>query len=149
MIKLKSLRQALIEANPSLQRDPDQLLTFAENGSIRYHVGENLSHGYTFTAKIVLLEFGGEVDSIILPLLRWLSVHEPGIVPDEAVSFEVEILKHDAIDLELTVQLTERVVVTQDEDGRHVATHYGDPRIVEDYGPTPWDIEVRHNPDGR
>jgi len=152
MRKLQLLRQAIIDANPSLQRDPDQLLTFIEQGSIRFHVGEdvdNLSHQYTFTAQIVLLEFGGDVDAIIVPLLRWLSIYEPGLAPDDAVTFEAEVVKNNAVDLVLSVQLTERVVVYRNDQGAYVVEHRDDPRALEDYGPRNWQLIIQHNPNGR
>lgn len=149
MKKLESLRRHLIEACPALRRDPDQLLTFIEDGSVTFHVGENLSHLYAFTAQVVLLDFTGEVDTVMVPLLRWLSIYQPDVRPEEAVTFQAEILKHDAVDLEISVRLTERVVVTQDAEGRYIAEHFEDPRPVEELGPTPWELEVRHNPDGR
>lgn len=152
MKKLKSLRQALIEACPALQRDPDQLLTFIENGSIRFHVGEqldNLSHLYTFTAQIALLDFAGDVDTVMVPLLRWLSIHEPNTPPDEAVTFEAELVKHDAVDLSISVRITERVLVSRDAGGNYLVEHKEDPPPIEDYGPTNWQLIIQHNPDGQ
>lgn len=143
MKKLQSLREALLAACPALQRNPDRLLTFVEEGSVRFHVGDNLSHKYSFTALIVLTDFAGDVDAVMLPLLHWLSVYQPDLVPDQAVRFEAEILKNDAVDLQISVQLTERVVVTQDENGAYIAEHQLDPRPIECMGPTPWELIVR------
>jgi hypothetical protein len=146
--KLSSLRQHLVDACPALQRDPDQLLTFVERGSIRFHVGANLSHAYSFTAQIVLLDFGGDIDTVTIPLLEWLSIYQPDLQPDQAVTFEAEILKHDALDLAISVELTERVVVTTDAAGNHTAEHKEDPRQVEEYGPAGWELTGRDQYDG-
>lgn len=148
MKKLTSLRQHLIDACPALARDPDQLLTFIENGTLHFHLGENLSHSYSFTAQIVLLDFGADVDTVMVPLLHWLSIYQADLVPDEAVTFEAEILKHDAVDLSLSVRLTERVVVTRDADGNYLAEHQEDPRPVGEYGPMPWELIIDDRHDG-
>jgi|AntDeeMetagen285_2_1112576.scaffolds.fasta_scaffold01977_10 hypothetical protein len=142
MKKLTSLRQYLIDACPALQRDPDQLITLIDSGSVRFHVGESLSHLYDFRASVILTEFGADVDTVTLPLLHWLSIYQPDLQPEEAITFESEILKNDKIDLLITVQLTERVTVAQNEDGHYVATHHEDPREIYEYGPTPWDLHA-------
>lgn len=146
MRKLKSLRQYLIDACPALRRNPEQLLTFAESGSIRFHVAENLSHAYSFRANIVLTDFGEDTDTVVLPLLHWLSIYQADLQPEEAVTFESEILNNDEVDLMLTVQLTERVTVAQNEDGHYVPTHHEDPRKIYEYGPTPWDLHATAEP---
>lgn len=143
MKKLISLRQHLIDACPELQRDPDNLRTHIDSGSIRYHVrdeptGANLSHRYDCTAQIIVLDFGADVDQIVLPLLHWLSLYQPDAPPDEAVRFESEILKNDKVDFSLSVQLTERVTVTVNDQGHYNAEHHEDARPIDPYGPTDW-----------
>ncbi|OLO03343.1 phage tail protein [Salinicola socius] len=110
MKKLDALRQHLIDAVPGLSRDPDRLLTFVEDGSIEFARGPNLSHGYTYTAQLVLTDYAADIDAVMIPLLDWLSIYQPDLDPKQAVSFEAEILSNSAVDLALRVQLTERVV---------------------------------------
>lgn len=124
MKKLFALRQFLIDAVPGLERDPDRLRTFVEDGSIEFHRGPNLSHQYTYTAQLIAIDWAADTDTLICPLLDWLSIYQPDLDPAQAVSFEAEILNNDAVDLALRVQLTERVVAKRDcETGLIYAEH--------------------------
>lgn len=146
MKKLTALRQYLIDAIPGLHRDPDRLLTFVEDGSIEFARGPNLSHGYTYTAQLVLTDYAGEIDAVIIPLLDWLSAYQPDLDPAQAVSFEAEILSNSAVDLALRVQLTERVVARRDcETGRIEAEHRM-PRFEDPACPgVRWELLIRED----
>lgn len=111
MKKLNHLRQHLIDAIPALQKSPERLLVFVENGSIDSYDGDNLSHKYRFPARLVITDWHEGVDSVIVATLEWLWRHEPGIDPKEIIRFDAEILNHEKVDLSLTVTLTERVIV--------------------------------------
>lgn len=123
MKKLAHLRQHLIASVPALKRGPDRLLTFVEDSDIEFWRGEGLSHLYHFTARIIVTDYRGEADDIVIPVLEWLQVHEPGLNPANTVRCEAEILNNDTIDLALTVRLRERVIVTTDEHGQRVIRH--------------------------
>ncbi|WP_417329572.1 phage tail protein [Halomonas cupida] len=124
MKKLHLLRKHLIAAVPAFARDPERLLTFVEDGSIEFHRGPNLSHEYAFTAQLVLTDFAGDLDTVMLPLLQWLAEYQPDVEPSEALSFEAEILSNDAVDLALRLRLTERVIAQVDcHSGRIESEH--------------------------
>ncbi|WP_110675340.1 phage tail protein [Salinicola sp. RZ23] len=124
MRKLHALRQYMIDAVPALRRDPDRLLTFFEDGSVEFARGGNLSHGYSYTAQLVLTDYADAIDAIMIPLLDWLSVHQPDLPHEQAVSFEAEILSNSTVDVVLRVQLTERVVAKRDcATGQILAEH--------------------------
>ncbi|SPJ33422.1 phage tail protein [Kushneria phyllosphaerae] len=144
MKKLTALRQHLLDAVPHLQRNPDQLLTFVEDGTIEFAPGPNLSHGYTFTAQIVLTDFADDIDTIMIPLLDWLAVYQPDLVPAEAVRFEAEILNNDAVDLALRVQINERVVAKRDCTTGQIHAHHRMPRFDTERCPTErWQLLIR------
>lgn len=124
MKKLAALRAHLLAAVPGLARNPDRVLTFVESGRVEFHRGPSLSHGYTIPAQIVLTDYSGEIDAVILPLLHWLSIHEPDLDPAEAVRFDAEILDNNSWDLALTVTLTERVVATLDTATGHIHSQH-------------------------
>lgn len=116
MNKLQSLRAHLLDAMPELKRGPERLLTFVQDGSIRFHRGQHLSHEYRFEAQLVVTDYTGDVDTLMIPLLQWLSRYEPDLDPDDGVRFEAELLSHQAYDLAITVRLSERVVALVDCD---------------------------------
>ena len=124
MIKLQSLRQHLLNAVPELKRNPEQLHTFVNDGKVKFARGTNLSHQYTVDAQIVITDYSGSLDTVMIPLLQWLNTYQPDLVIDEAVTLEAEILSNTHWDLALTVQLTERVVAKVDcQTGRINADH--------------------------
>ena len=124
MIKLQSLRAHLLSAVPELKRGPERLLTFVQDGSVRFHRGQHLSHEYRVDAQLVVTDYEGSLDTLMIPLLQWLSHYEPDLDPEEAVRLEAEILSSQAWDIALTVRLTERVVARVDcETGSIEAEH--------------------------
>ncbi len=110
MRKLQSLREHLVASVPGIRGNPDKLLTFIEDGAIQFHRGEHLSHQYRIPVKIVLTDQSGDIDTVMIPLLQWLSHYQPDLDPDEAVRFQAELLDSRSWELAIEVKLTERVV---------------------------------------
>lgn len=124
MKKLTEVRQFLLDAMPEYKIDPDRFVTFVEDGAIEWSRGESLSHGYRYTAQIVMLEFTRNVDHVIVPLIAWMQRYQPDTDPHDAVRFEAEILDEGVVDLIIRVKLDERVVVKRDaESGAVTAEH--------------------------
>lgn len=122
MKKLADLRTHILTNVPGLKSNPDKLLTFIEDGNIEFWPGSNLSHMYTLPIRLIITDFTGNVDDIILPILSWLQVREPGFDPANTISFEAELLNNNSYDISITVNITERVIVTSTEAGL-VADH--------------------------
>lgn len=118
MKKINHLREYIINRVPALKTSPERLLVFIENGSIDFAAGNNLSHKYRFPARLVITDWHESVDLIILPILEWLRAYEPGFVPTDAIRFDAEILNHEKVDLSLTVNLTELVIVNKPCESR-------------------------------
>ena len=117
MKKLADLRNHILSNVPNLKSNPDKLLTFIEDGNIEFWQGTNLSHMYTLPIRLIITDFTGNVDDIILPILSWLQVREPGAEPQNTISFEAELLNNNSYDISITVNITERVIVTSTVDG--------------------------------
>ncbi|SDK78530.1 P2 phage tail completion protein R (GpR) [Modicisalibacter muralis] len=144
MKKLTALRQYLINSVPDLQRNPDRLLTFIQDGRVAFHRGQHLSHEYRVPAQIVLTDYAGELDAVMIPLLQWLAHYQPDLVPEEAVQFGAEILDNDRWDLALTVTLTERVVALVDcAAGRITAEHRMPEYPIDACPATHWRLYVK------
>mgnify|MGYP001202322427 CR=1 FL=1 len=110
MRKLHSLREHLVKSVPGIRGNPERLLTFIEDGAIAFQRGESLSHQYRIPVKIVLTDQSADIDTVMIPLLQWLSHYQPDLDPDEAVRFQAELLTDQSWDLAIEVTLTERVV---------------------------------------
>ncbi|WP_375170714.1 phage tail protein [Marinobacter sp.] len=117
MKKLADLRNHILANVPDLKRNPDKLLSFIEDGNIEFWQGPNLSHMYTLPIRIIVTDYSGEMDELVLPILSWLAYREPGADPQRTISFEAELLNNNSYDIIITVNVTERVIVTALETG--------------------------------
>jgi hypothetical protein len=135
MNKHESLRKHLLATMPDLQLNPDRLLIFIDNGKIRCTAAPSLSFEYSFDLQIILTDFAGHPDSVVLPLLGWVSVHQPELLENldkvkNGIQFEADILDKNKVDLSLTLALTERVIVGTDAQGKTTIKHAGEPMQV-------------------
>lgn len=117
MRKLADLRNHILQNVPELNRNRNQLVTFIEDGQIEFWRGPNLSHNYTLPVRIIVTDYAGDIDAIVVTVLAWLSYREPGLDPQSAISFEAELLNNDSYDLAITVNITERVIVRATPEG--------------------------------
>jgi len=124
MKKLLDLRRHLLAAVPALQASPERLLTFVEDGRVSFRRGTTYDHRYTYTARIIVTNYRGATDALMLPLLYWLSAHQPNASVDDTVTLEAEILDNDTVDLSLSVELDERVQARLDCDQGTIHAHH-------------------------
>ncbi|MBB5320472.1 phage tail protein [Marinobacter oulmenensis] len=120
MKKLADLRAHLLANVPELHKNPEKLVTFIEDGQVEYWRGGNLSHNYTLPVRLIITDFSASMDSVMVPLLAWMSYREPGLDPENSISFEAEILSNNTYDIAITVNITERVIVRATEAGLEV-----------------------------
>lgn len=121
MKKAQSLRNFLSGAIPELQTDPQRLKMFVETGNIVARSGDTLSFEYRFTVRLIMLDFSASLDLFAVPLLAWLSTYQPDVLQNKdkaakALRFDVEVLANDKLDLVIEVDLTESVIVKEDQD---------------------------------
>lgn len=144
MIKLQSLRAHLLASIEELRRNPEQLHTFVNDGNIKFSRGTNLSHQYAVDAQILITDYSGPLDTVMIPLLQWLNTYQPDLVEDEAVQIEAEILNNTHWDLALTVRLTERVVAKVDCATGSINAEHRMPEFPADACPaTHWQLYLR------
>lgn len=122
MKKLNDLRTYLLKRIPELERNPDQLTTAVHDGNIVFYRGPNYSHQYQAKISVVVTDWRGTADDFVLPVIEWMQVREPGMNPETAIRFETEIINRETIDLALTLEVTERVVVAF-KNGERTITH--------------------------
>lgn len=145
MIKLQSLRQHLLASVEELRRNPEQLHTFVNDGKVKFARGTNLSHQYTVDAQIIITDYSGSLDTVMVPLLQWLNTYQPDLITEEAVQLEAEILSNTHWDLALTVQLTERVVANVDCSTGNINAEHRMPAFPADACPAKhWQLYIKH-----
>lgn len=135
MNKPDNLRTHLLATIAELKHNPDRLLIFIDNGKVRCTAAASLSFEYSFDLQIILTDFAGHPDSIMLPLLGWLSVHQSELLENlnksaNGIQFEADVLDNSKVDMSLTLPLTERVVVGKDDEGNTTIRHPGEPQRV-------------------
>ncbi|WP_294275764.1 phage tail protein [uncultured Sphingomonas sp.] len=113
MKKLDALRALLVRAVPALAADPSRLAIFVDRGRVGARTG-NLSFEYRYSVNLVLLDYAGDQDAVIVPIIAWIAEHQPELLQrqdSEPFGFESEWLAQDKQDLSITIDLTERVAV--------------------------------------
>lgn len=133
MNKPDSLREHLLTAVPGLKENPDRLLMFIDQGKVRCTAAIGLSFEYAYSLQIILTDFAGHPDSVMLPILGWLRSHQSELLVNldksaEGLKFEADILDRSKVDLSITLPLTERVIVERQTDGSHTVTHAAEPQ---------------------
>ena len=145
MIKLQSLRAHLLASIEELRRNPEQLHTFVNDGNIKFARGTNLSHQYAVDAQILITDYSGPLDTVMIPLLQWLNTYQPDLVEDEAIQIEAEILNNTHWDLALTVRLTERVVALVNCETGSINADHRMPAYPADACPAKhWQLNIKH-----
>lgn len=133
MNKPESLRVHLLATIPELQHGPDRLMIFIDNGKVRCTAAASLSFEYSFNLQIILTDFAGHPDSVMLPVLGWLSVNQSELLENlnksaDGIQFEADILDNSKVDLSLSLPLIERVVVGKDDEGNTTIRRPGEPQ---------------------
>lgn len=119
MIKPGSLRAHLTTALPELARDPERLMMFVTQGGVQATGTAALSWQYSYTLRLVFLDWTLHADAVMAPLLAWLKIHQYDLLanPDrKGIRFEVEYLSTQAMDMVIDLDLTE-CVLARPRDG--------------------------------
>jgi len=131
MHKPDHLRAHLTQALPELARHPDKLLLFVDEGNLIATGAPGLAFEYRYTLTLILTDYTGSPDAVMVPLLDWLHVHQSELLmnPDrrDGIRFEADILANNQVDLQIQLPLTERVGVQQTAPGEFTTTHYPEP----------------------
>lgn len=135
MNKPNSLRQHLLSSIAELRNDPDRLLIFIENGKVRCTAAHGLSFEYEYQLELIITDYAGHPDSVMIPLLDWLRTNQHDLLANfdknkDAIQFDAEILANDLVDLSITLPLSERVIVKPVEGGLSV-NHPPEPQLTD------------------
>lgn len=150
MQKAIDLRAHLEQWVPDLAANPDKLHILVEKGAIATRLGAGLGYQYTATVLVIVTDFSENPDTIVVPLLVWLQKNQPDLLQDpvrrdRAIAFAVEVIEHGVVDIEFTIELTERVLVSALPSG-YECTHVGEPSLPDLTGPTGWQIFLKGKP---
>lgn len=130
MLKPQQLRKALTDSVPLLQRNPDSLNVFIDSGRVVSTLATSLSFEYQYRLNMVITDYTGDIDLLIVPMLEWLRVNEPDIMATKdkqqnGFTFKADVISDTASDISIDLQLTERVIIRRVGDELHVE-HVGE-----------------------
>lgn len=136
MNKPESLRTHLLAAIAELKHNPERLIIFIDNGKVRCTAAVSLSFEYVYDLQVILTDYAGHPDAVMLPLLGWLRVNQSELLENltksaEGIKFEVDVLANDKVDMAITLPLTERVVVRKQDNGTYDLSHPAEPQSTE------------------
>lgn len=153
MKKPADLRAHLTNWVPDLAANEDKLLLLIEKGAVATKLGAGLGFEYRYTLQVIITDFAEPADVLVVPLLLWLQVNQPDLLMDtvrrdKALAFEAEISNHDTIDIAITIDLSERVLVKPILSGGYQCEHLGEPQLPDESGPPLWQIYLGGEPLG-
>lgn len=145
MYKPSNLRRHLAAANPDLKKNPDKLLVFADDGHLVAAGTGSLSFEYQYKLNIIITDYSGSEDAIMVPLLAWVGVNQIDLLnnPDKqksGIKFEVDFNNHESVDISIKLDLTERVIVKPSDGGRLDIKHLPEPQPTPDYSDSFWTL---------
>lgn len=145
MDKATSLREQLTENVEQFEKYPDKLKVFIENGNIVARLS-SLSFEYRYELNILVIDYEGHPDTIVLPLLRWVATNQPDLMqnPDKAenrIIFECEPINNKTYDISIKMPLSEAVKIVKNGDNFDM-THVPEPELNDLTGPSPWELRA-------
>ena len=125
MLKPDSLRKALTDAVPVLRSNPDMLRLFIDNGKISSTLAASLSFEKQYTLNVVVTDFTGDFDLLLVPVLAWLREQQPDIMTTDegrkkGFTWYADINNDSSFDISMSLLLTERTVVKAVDNALHV-----------------------------
>lgn len=140
MLKPQQLRKALTDSVPLLQRNPDSLNVFIDSGRIVSTLANSLSFEYQYRLNMVITDYTGDIDVLIVPMLAWLRVNEPDMMATKekqqsGFTFKADVISDTASDISIDLLLSERVIVKELDGDLHVTHLNENPLPENDYRP--------------
>lgn len=137
MRKPDDLRAWLTGALPALAANPEQLQIYVDAGRIAARQSRTLSFAYRYTLNLLLCDYAGSADDVVVPLLAWIEKEQPDLLrrdDGEPFRYEAEILDGDRVDLLITIDLTENVLVEPKPDAcGYIATPLAEPNFADEF----------------
>ncbi|EPY4335333.1 P2 phage tail completion protein R [Klebsiella pneumoniae] len=131
MKKAELMRDALTRNNTWCKANPELFIVWVEKGHIQIEATGEASFMYHYTIQVLAVDFPGQIDDLMLPLLAWVWQQQPDLLlnPDNnrKVEFDADIVNDDVADILFKVPAWESVIV-EIVDGKPVAKHLAESR---------------------
>lgn len=131
MLKPPSLRRALNDTVPVLKNNPDMLHMFIDAGAVVSTGAPSLSFENQYTLNVIVTDFTGDVDWLLVPIGAWLRENQPDTLmnPERrktGFTYLADINDNGSCDVSISLKLSERVIVKEVDGAMHV-THAPEP----------------------
>ena len=138
MYKPDSLRAHIAASVPDLKSNPDKISIFIDEGGLQATSSGSYSFAYDYTLNMIITDYAGKADAIMVPLLAWIRIHQIDLLDNPerrktGIKFEVDINNNDSVDIDIKLSLTERVIVKEDENNVLQITHVAEPQMMPNY----------------
>ncbi|MND11427.1 P2 phage tail completion protein R (GpR) [compost metagenome] len=131
MKKAELMRDTLTRSNTWCKANPELFIAWVEKGHIQIEATGEASFMYHYTIQVLAVEFPGQVDDLMLPIMAWAWWHQPDLLlnPDKnrQIEFDADIISDDLADILFKVPVWERVIV-ENVNGKPVARHLTEDR---------------------
>lgn len=122
MHKQASLKKVLTEAVPGVATNPSMMRIFADEGSIDATIAASLSFVKRYTLNVIVTDYTGNIDYILVPVLKWVRTHQSDIMTTtegqkRGFTWFADINNDSSIDISISLRLTERTIVREADDG--------------------------------
>lgn len=136
MQKPQQLREALNRSVPLLQQNPERLTMTIAAGTVVATSAPSLSFEYRYRLELTIADYQQDIEAAIVPLLAWLRDNQPEMLGNSDKRRSDFTFASDASGaLSIGLQLSERVLVTQQDSALQV-TFPGEPTPpANDYAP--------------
>lgn len=136
--KPDSLKQALttaLDGAHHISDNPDRLQIEILEGTVHALATPGFGFRYAYEIAVGVLDYAGELNEIMIPLLLWLERWEPEYLlshtkAQRGIGFERQPLNDEAANIMFTLHLTETVGFEKREDGGFNAIHRPSPPIA-------------------
>lgn len=151
MNKPAGLRRLLLSSVPRLKDNPERLLMFVDSGKLAARTSKTLGFEYRYKLNVVVQDYGGAIDDIMVPVLAWIAEAQPDLLERgdrEPFSFDSELMDADAADVSIDIELTEAVLVEPKPGGGFTTRHLPEPTLRDEFdgvagGVTLWQVLLR------
>ena len=129
MRKIDTLRAAILDALPELNRDPDRLRMWIEKGSGQATSTQSQGLAFAFQLNVLVVELASDIAVLGLAVVRWMRVNQPDLLVPGATGFDfdADILDNGTADVHLQLQLDQAVSATPLAGGKFKLEYRGEP----------------------
>lgn len=124
MNKPSRLRTALLATLPDLATNPEKLRIYVDRGHIVSTGAPVRGWEYRYEITAIIQDFAGDMDALTVALVDWLAIEQPDMLknPEQrnrGVRFEAEFLSNELADVQVQMDVTEAVGVSNDGTFMH------------------------------